>query len=113
MLSVAVPRLEVDRARGRAALTGDILATDEALRRTRAGQPFREAYREVSRELKAGARMPSIADRELTAARTSAGALGNLELGLARSRVARARRWWRTERRRFDDAMLRLAGRVR
>jgi len=113
MLTVAVPRLEVDRARGRAALTGDILATDEALRRTRAGQPFREAYLDVSRELKAGAQMPSIADRELTAARTSAGALGNLELGLARARVARARRWWRTERRRFDDAMLRLAGRVR
>jgi len=113
MLTVAVPRLEVDRARGRAALTGDILATDEALRRTRAGQPFREAYLDVSRELKAGARMPSIADRELTAARTSAGALGNLELGLARKRVARARRWWRTERRRFDDAMLRLAGRGR
>ena len=113
MLTVAVPRLEVDRARGRAALTGDILATDEALRRTRAGQPFREAYLDVSRELKAGVQMPSIADRELTAARTSAGALGNLELGLARARVARARRWWRTERRRFDDAMLRLAGRVR
>ena len=113
MLSVAVPRLEVDRARGRAALTGDILATDEALRRTRAGQPFREAYRDVSRELKAGARMPAITDRELIAARRGAGALGNLELGQVRARVTRARRWWRTERRRFDDAMLRLAGRGR
>ena len=57
--------------------------------------------------------MPAIADRELIAARSSAGALGNLELGLARTRVARARRWWRAERRRFDDAMLRLAGRLR
>ena len=113
MLALAVPRLEVDRTRGRAALTGEILATDEALRRTREGQPFREAYRDVSRELKAGARMPAIADRELIAARSSAGALGNLELGLARNRVARARRWWRAERRRFDDAMLRLAGRLR
>ena len=113
MLATAVPRLEVDRARGRAALTGDILATDEALRRALAGQPFREAYRDVSRELKAGARIPAISDRELIAARSSAGALGNLELGLARTRVARARRWWRAERRHFDDAMLRLAGRLR
>lgn len=113
MLSVALPRLEVDRSRGRAALTGDILATDEALRRTRGGQPFRDAYREVSREVKAGVRMPSLGDRELLAARSSAGGLGNLELGLARGRVARARRWWRAERRRFDDAMLRLAGRLR
>jgi len=111
MLSLAVPRLEVDRARGRAALTGDILATDEALRRARGGQPFREAYRDVSRELKAGASMPAIADRDLTRARTSAGGIGNLELPVARTRLARARRWWRAERRRFDDAMRRLAGR--
>jgi hypothetical protein len=103
----------VDRARGRAALTGDILATDEALRRARAGQPFREAYRDVSRALKAGVRMPSIADRDLLRARSSAGGAGNLGLGVARRRVSGARRWWRTERRRFDDAMLRLAGRVR
>lgn len=113
MLALAVPRLEVDRARGRAALSGDILATDEALRRTRAGQPFREAYRAVSRELKAGVTMPAIPDRDLIAARGSAGGLGNLGLRLARSRVTRAQRWWRAERRRFDDAMLRLAGRRR
>jgi argininosuccinate lyase len=113
MLTIAIPRLEVDRARGRAALTGDILATDEALRRARAGQPFREAYRDVSRALKAGVRMPSIADRDLLRARSSAGGAGNLGLGVARRRVSGARRWWRTERRRFDDAMLRLAGRVR
>ena len=111
MLAVAVPRLEVDRARGRAALSGDILATDEALRRTRKGQPFREAYREVARELKSGSTMPAISNRELIAARGSSGGLGNLELGLARARVTRARSWWRAERRRFDDAMLRLAGR--
>ena len=113
MLTAAIPRLEVDRARGRAALSGNILATDEALRRTRTGQPFREAYREVARELKAGTSMPAIADRELIAARASAGGMGNLELGVARARVTRARRWWRAERRRFDDAMLRLAGRRR
>ena len=113
MLTLAVPRLEVDRARGRAALTGDILATDEVLRRTRMGQPFRQAYRAVASELKRGVAMPAIPDRELIAARDSAGGFGNLELGLARARVTRARRWWRAERRRFDDAMLRLAGRRR
>ena len=60
MLALAVPRLEVDRVRGRAALTGDILATDEALRRTRAGQLFREAYGAVASELKRGVAMPAI-----------------------------------------------------
>ena len=113
ILAMAMPRLEVDRARGRAALTGDILATDEALRRARKGQPFREAYRDVSRELKAGVSMPAVPDRDLIAGRVSAGGLGNLELGMARARVTLARRWWRAERRRFDDAMLRLAGRRR
>lgn len=113
MIALAVPRLEVDRPRARAALTGDILATDEALRRAGLGQPFREAYREVSRAVKSGESMPAIPDRVLLSARSSAGAAGNLELGLARKRAARARTWWRTERRRFDDAMRRLAGRFR
>lgn len=111
MLTIAMPRIEVDRERGRAALGGDILATDEALRRASGGQPFREAYRDVAAELKRGIPMPAIPDRDLIAARTSSGGMGNLELGLARVRVTQARRWWRAERRRFDDAMLRLAGR--
>jgi len=113
MLTMAVPRLEVDRAQGRAALTGDILATDEALRRTTNGVPFREAYRAVASELKRGISMPALSDRELIAARGSTGGIGNLGLGLGRARVARARRWWRAERRRLDDAMLKLAGRRR
>ncbi len=111
MLIIAMPRVEVDRDRGRAALGGDILATDEALRRSSEGQPFREAYRDVAAELKRGVAMPAIPDRDLIAARTSAGGVGNLELGLARARLTQSRRWWRAERRRFDDAMLRLAGR--
>jgi argininosuccinate lyase len=112
MLAAAIPRIEVDRARGRLALAGDILATDEVLRRARSGLPFREAYRAVASELRRGAVMPALSDRAILEARQSAGAAGNLELGLARRRVASGRRWNRVERRRFDAAMVRLRGRT-
>jgi len=113
MMAVAVPALGVDRARGRAALRGDVLATDEALRRAREGLPFREAYRSVSRDLKAGVAMPPLADAVILAARTSAGAAGNLELDQVRARLRAAGRWHAREQRRFARAMQALAGRRR
>ena len=111
MLALAIPRLEVDAARGLAAVQGDILATDEAVHRTRGGLPFREAYLQVAAELKQGAPMPRRAASELLLARRSSGGLGNVGIASLRQRATAARRWWRTERRRFDDAMLRLSGR--
>jgi argininosuccinate lyase len=111
MMASAIPRLEIDRARGRSALSGDILATDEALRRARLGVPFREAYQSVAAELKRGIAMPALSDRAILEARRSAGAAGNLELVVTRRRIARARRWNRVEQRRFDAAMSRLRGR--
>jgi argininosuccinate lyase len=50
-LAAGLPALQFDRERMRAALTPDLFATDEALRRTAAGTPFRDAYREVAAEL--------------------------------------------------------------
>jgi argininosuccinate lyase len=111
MLGAAVPRLGVDRGRGRAALKGDILATDEALRRTRQGQPFREAYRAVAAEVLAGAEVPALSDAELVRARLSTGNIGNLGLDAVRSRIRGGRRWNAREQGRFSRAMLALAGR--
>jgi argininosuccinate lyase len=111
MVGQAVPALGVDRARGRAALRGDILATDEALRRARQGQPFRQAYKAVSRELRSGVPMPSLPDSAILAARSSVGAPGNLDLVPVRARLRGAARWNARERRRFSRAMQALAGR--
>ncbi len=113
VMAHAVPRLGVDRARAAAALEGGALATDEVMRRVEAGRPFRTAYREVAAALRAGERFPAPAAAALVARRASTGGLGNLGLGLVRGRVRRARAWHTRERRRFDRAMARLAGRAR
>src|SRR5690606_8671959 len=52
MLTTAVPQLGVDAERARMALTPEVYATDEAMRRVREGAPFRRAYREVAAEVK-------------------------------------------------------------
>ena len=96
-------------ARGRKALSGDVLATDEALRRARAGVAFRTAYREVAAELVRGDTMPAVENDALLKARSSTGAMGNLALGELRGRARDAVRWNAKERSRFDAAMNRLA----
>jgi argininosuccinate lyase len=112
IMASAVPKLGVDRARCAAALDGGALATDEVMRRVEEGQPFRTAYRAVSAELTGGARFPAPSPRAIVSRRRSTGGLGNLGLGLARARLRRAAKWHRRERRRFDRAMARLAGRA-
>jgi argininosuccinate lyase len=111
IIASALPRLGVDQARCAAALDGGALATDEVMRRVEDGQAFRAAYRAVSAELVEGARFPAPSARAIVSRRRSTGGLGNLGLGLARTRLRRAAAWQRRERRRFDSAMSRLAGR--
>ena len=111
MVALAVPRLGVDAERCRAALSGDALVTDEALRRTEMGQPFRAAYRDVAAEFKSGATFPEPSVAALLARRRSTGGVGNLELPVVRGRLRTARAWQRREATRFTRAMARLAGR--
>lgn len=111
MLAVALPQVEVDRARCAAALDGGVLATDEVMRRVADGVPFRRAYHEVAAGLRRGQRIPVPTARVLLARRSAVGNLGNLGLGAARVRLADARRWAAAERRRFEGALRRLAGR--
>jgi argininosuccinate lyase len=110
MLSHAIPRLDVDRKRGTAALQGAALATDEVMRRVEGGRPFRIAYREVAAALKAGERFPPPGRAAVVARRSGSGNLGNLGLGGAAARLRTARSWGSRQRRRFDRAMARLAG---
>ena len=113
MMALAIPELRVDAARGRAALSGGVLATDEVMRRVEAGAPFRAAYREVAAALARGESLPEPAAAQLVARRRGTGGLGNLGLPALRARARAARRWGSAERRRFDAAMRRLAGPAR
>ena len=110
IMGLVVPRLEVDRARGFAALEGGALATDEVMRRVELGEPFRRAYREVAAELKRGARFPTPGASRLIARRSSEGGLGNLGLPLAWQRWRVMARWGERERNRFERALRKLAG---
>jgi argininosuccinate lyase len=110
ILADAVPRLGVDKERCVAALSGGTLATDEVMRRVEQGRAFRTAYRDVARELAAGGRFQPPSATALIARRSSTGGVGNLGLGLSRSRIRRRRAWGRRERLRFDRALRKLAG---
>jgi argininosuccinate lyase len=113
MMVHAIPRLAVDRARSAAALRGGTLATDEVMRRVEQGRAFRLAYREVAGEVAAGAPLAEPSRAQVIARRRATGNLGNLGLPGVRSRLRHARRWAGGERRRFEEAMTRLAGRRR
>jgi len=113
MIAYAVPRLEVDRARGAAALRGGALATDEVMRRVERGRAFRLAYREVAAEIREGRRLAEPSPAEIVSRRRATGNLGNLGLPGVRARLRNARRWGNRERRRFEATMARLAGRRR
>jgi argininosuccinate lyase len=112
MMAVAVPRLQVDRARAAQALQGDALATDEVARRVAAGTPFRAAYREVAQGLRDGDRFPSPTAAQIAARRRSTGSVGNLGLPAVRARLGAVRRWSNAARRRFTTALERLVRRA-
>ena len=111
MLAIAMPQLEVDRARAREALSGGVLATDEVMRRVDLGIPFRRAYREVKAALRQGAVFPVPAPRAVLSRRRSTGGLGRLGLGRAWRRFDRAQQWSAAEIARFHRALNRLVGR--
>jgi argininosuccinate lyase len=111
MMATAVPMLSVNRERCQAALAGGALATDEVMRRVENGVPFRRAYRDVAAAIKRGEGFEQPTSSQLIARRRSTGGVGNVGLVDARRRARQVARWQRAERRRFDAAMRRLAGR--
>ncbi len=110
MLTRAVPQLEVNRVRAAAALAGDPLVTDEVLRRVEAGEPFRAAYRAVAAEHKEGVKFPTPSTASIVARRRSVGGIGALGLPAVRARLKARRSWSAGVRRRFEQALARLAG---
>lgn len=111
MIALAVPALEVNRARGLEALGGGALATDEVMRRVEAGVPFRKAYQEVAAAIKRGETFPRPSAAKLMARRRSTGGVGNPGIAAAWRRWDAMRKWCGRERTRFHQAMDRLRGR--
>jgi argininosuccinate lyase len=111
-ITLAVPMLQVDPERSRAALVGGALATDEVMRRVEAGSPFRSAYRDVADELKDGQTFDPPSPERILARRNTTGGLGNLGLPELKARIRKARSWGARERRRFDSALRKLAGKT-
>lgn len=110
MMTVAVPRLEVDRHRCATALRGDVLVTEEVMRRVAAGEAFRDAYRAIAAHLHEGATSHAAPPAQLLASRRSTGGLGNLALEVPRARLRGCRGWARARARHFQRAVTRLAG---
>jgi argininosuccinate lyase len=114
MMAVAIPRLEVDAGRARAALRNEVFATDAAVAQMATGTPFRRAYREVAAGIKRGEAVMEPTSAAILAARTSIGGLGNLPLAALQGRARAAARWNAREQRRFELALTRLvSGRAR
>ena len=113
MMAHAIPRLGVNPERGRTALAGDSLVTDEVMRRVDEGAAFRLAYRAVAEEFKRGVQFPEPTAEEILARRNSTGGIGNLPLKELRARHLSIARWTTHQRNRFNHAMTRLAGRSR
>lgn len=112
MMAVAVPALEVDAARCLHAIRDGVLSTDEVLRRSEAGTPFRRAYKDVSAELRAGLSLPAPvsaeAQAQLLQRRSATGAAGNLGLDVLRSRLDACEAQADPQRRHFAEALAAL-----
>jgi argininosuccinate lyase len=110
ILARVIPGLTVNPRRALAAVGGDVLATDEVMRRVEQGVPFRSAYRAVATALKSGENFPSPSPAEIIARRKSTGGLGNPGLKVLRARNRALERWENRERTRFERTLGRLAG---
>ena len=89
VLRALVPALQVDAARAAAACSDDIYAAHHAYKLAEGGMPFRDAYKQVAREIEAGSFKPDRA--ALTA--THLGGAGNLGLELIEAELKASQQW--------------------
>jgi len=110
MVAGALPKLGVDTEKCAAAVSGDLLATDEVYRRVREGVPFRTAYREVASEIKAGGKVPPLDADTILDARRHLGGAGAPALDELEAMADRADERINNRDRDFNDAIARLMG---
>ena len=89
VLIALVPMLQVDAPKAAAACSDDIYAAHHAYRLAEGGMPFRDAYKQVAREIEAGSFKP---DRGALTADHLGGA-GNLGLELIEADVQATEQW--------------------
>jgi len=100
-------RLRVNEERCAAAFTAEVFATDRALELVQAGVPFRDAYRQVAKEL------DSLANRDPRQAirtRTHQGGTANLGLDIARRRLDEHGGFVEAERHKMAEMRRKLLG---
>jgi argininosuccinate lyase len=108
IMDLTVEKLVVNADRLRAAFTPDIFATDRAFELVAEGMPFRDAYREVGRNLQAlAARDPG----EAIAKKTSTGSTGNLRLDVPRAALADHSAWLDRVEKQKREKIRQLVGR--
>ena len=106
IMALAVPKLGVDKERCLAAVSGNLLVTDEVIRRVESGEPFRTAYRNVAAELKQDTlHTPPPIAKDLIRRRRSTGGIGNLGLTKLAARLRRCQKATSHARTRFVDAL--------
>ena len=108
IMDLTIEKLAVNEERLRAAFTPDIFATDRALELVSRGVPFRDAYRDVGKNLQDLARRDPV---EALALKTSTGATGNLRLDVPRAACAEAVQTVRAAEEAKTRAIRKLAGR--
>ncbi len=98
VLIALVPALEVDAVKAAAACSDDIYAAHHAYALAQGGMPFRDAYKQVAKEIEGGKFKP---DRKALTA-THLGGAGNLGLELIEAELAGAEDWIRRTRAHLD-----------
>ena len=98
VLIALIPALEVDAAKAAAASSDDIYAAHHAYALAQGGMPFRDAYKQVAKEIEGGKFKP---DRKALTA-THLGGAGNLGLELIEAELAGTEAWIRGTRTHLD-----------
>lgn len=99
--------LEVNKEACASAFTTEVYATDQAMRLTAQGTPFREAYLQVAQNLD----KVELEDAESNIrSKTHVGATGNLNIGLARSGLDAMSAWLSDEELKWETVLAHLMG---
>ncbi len=107
VMDLAVRRTVVDEECLLAGFKPEIFATDYALKLVGGGKPFRDAYREVARDLD---KLSSLDPYEALKQKQHTGTTGNLGLHLASKRIAGARDAANQEQQRVNTILQELVG---
>lgn len=105
IMSPLVVALQVDHARLEAACSAELFAVDSVIKKVQEGVPFRQAYRNVKREL-SSLKVPHI--EAALKQRQHTGGSGNLQLTGLQKEIERERARWRSQHERFVTALKKL-----